>query len=72
MRAQKLAVIQRALEGIESLPPSHRADLLDGAGELLARWANPESAAAHATARAIRDAEQLQLSFAQLLNESAK
>ena len=72
MRALKMAFIQRGLEGLDALPPAERAALLDGASQLMRRWAKPEAAAAHATAVAIREAETLQLSFAALLKEAVK
>lgn len=70
MSDARLAVIRRALEGIESLPPRERAHLLEGAGHLLRPWARAEAEAAFATALAIRSAEDLQLNFSSLLRES--
>lgn len=68
MRSKMLTLIQRGLSDLSSLPPLQRADLLEGAGQLMRRWARPESDAAFATAKAIREAEQLQLSFSNVLN----
>ncbi len=63
---RRLALVRRALQGYESLPPSEQVELLIGAAEALPAGSR-EADEARATAFAVQVAEGKQLSFARLL-----
>ena len=69
MRELMIIVIQRALEGAESLPATQRADLFEGISVLCDTHLPDVSKAASETAETLRAAEQRQLTFASMLRQ---
>lgn len=74
MRECILELMERAMNGTESLPAKARADLYDAAAELLKGAPShlqlgQTSAAAALAAKALREAEARQLTFASLLRQ---
>lgn len=62
-----LAVIERALVGSEKLQAAERADLFEGIAQLTLHQVPALSLEAAETAKALREAEARQLTFAALL-----
>ncbi len=74
MKTLILPVIQRALVGVEALPPSERADIYEGIQVLLQPHLplKEECDAACNAAKHLREAERSQLTFSALLARSER